>query len=193
MRHANGLVLILVAGALASSVLPRIATAQTVETLPRNNSGFAWSPFDMGAPNMKAVQRLAGCYNVTRGPWSHAPAVGAEGPVPARVDLLPDPHERIYIGFRLVARTPGFAAQRDSFPPGWGPLAKDSVQLRVWGDGKGTVIFFLRRRRDGELRGTARYFSDLDTVDSTTGRWKWETYPHAAVSLRRTECESSAR
>jgi hypothetical protein len=190
-KTKHGLAVIVAAGAVASSAAPRIVAAQTVETLPRDNSGIARSPFHNAAPDMKSAKRLAGCYTVNRGPWSHAIAEGTEGPVPSRIDLMLDAHQRIYIGFRLVARTPGFAAQRDSFPAAWGPVGRDSVQLRVWADGKSSVVLFLQRQPDEELRGTARYFSDSRAVDSTTGRWMWETYPRATVSLRRTACDSN--
>lgn len=160
----------------------------TFETLPESDSLARRSPFDMAAPNMEAASRLAGCYDVTLGPWSNLPALAGQVPTPARVDLTPDPHKRIYIGFRLVARTPGFADRLEQYPAGWGPVGSDSLQLRVWANGKSSVTLFMRRHPDNELRGVARYFTDGTTVDST-GRWMWETYPTATASLRPTNCD----
>ena len=146
----------------------------------------------MAAPNMKAASRLIGCYAVTLEPWSKPPASDSGIPVPSQIDLLSEGHTRIYIGFALVARTPRFSAQRDAYPPAWSPVGEDSLQVRAWADGASSVMFFLRRQPDGELRGTVRYFSST-RVEDDTGRWMWETYPAATASLRRTECGSSDR
>jgi hypothetical protein len=107
--------------------------------------------------------------------------------MPSQIDLLSERHTRIYIGFALVARTPRFAAQRDAYPPAWSPVGEDSLQVRAWADGANSVMFFLRKRPDGELRGTVRYFS-ASRVEDDTGRWMWETYPAAAASLRPSQC-----
>ena len=181
------------ASVAACGAVPRAAGAQSilVETLPRENSTVPRSPFDMAAPDMRAAARLAGCYAVTLGPWSNPQARADTLPVPSRLDLLSDPHARIYIGFRLIARAPGFSAQREAFPPAWGPIGEDSLQLRAWADGRSSVMLFLRRQSDKALRGTARYFSEARVVDSTTGRWMWETYPTATASLRPVQCEPS--
>ena len=192
--------LVLVAGAVACSAARSPAPAETVpagsvtlvETLPAPESAIARSPFDMAAPDMQAASRLVGCYAVTLGPWSNPQAHGGRIPTPTRVDLLSDPHTRIYIGFRLVALTPGFADRREDFPPpAWGPVGGDSLQLRAWGDGTSSVFLFLRRQPDRELRGTARYFTDGHVVDGT-GRWMWETYPSASASLRPTPCDAGS-
>jgi hypothetical protein len=103
------------------------------------------------------------------------------------VDLTTEPHTRTYIGFRLVARTPGFADQLERHPAAWGPVGSDSLQARVWANGTSSVTLFMRRQSDDELRGVARYFTDGIVVDST-GRWMWERYPTAAASLRPTDC-----
>ena len=162
-----------------------------METLPPPNSTVPRTPFSMAAPYMKAASTFVGCYAVTLGPWSD-PASHGDVPVPPRVDLLSDWHTRVYIGFRLVARTPGFDAQLEAFPAAWSPIDADSLQLRAWANGKSSVMLFLRQQPNGdELRGTLRYFSGPQRVDSLDGRWQWETYPNAAVSLRRITCESS--
>ena len=136
---------------------------------------------------MEAASRLAGCYDLTLGPWSDPRAHAGRAPTPARVDLTPELHTRIFIGFRLVARTPGFADQLERYPPAWGPVGTDSLQGRVWANGESSVMLFMRRHADKELRGVARYFIDGDAVDGT-GRWMWETYPVAPASLRPTDC-----
>ena len=138
---------------------------------------------------MQAASRLAGCYALSLGPWSKPESSGAAIPAPSRIDLTSDPHTRIYIGFRLVARTPDFPDERKAYPPAWSPIGADSLQVRAWANGRSSLMLFLRRQTDGELRGTARYFADYDVVDST-GRWMWETYPAAAASLRSTPCAS---
>ena len=191
-RHRTA-VMVVVAGVAAACAVPRGGGAQsvTVETLPRADGTIRRGPFDMAAPDMQAAGRLVGCYAVTVGPWSDPQAHGDGIPVPSRLELLSDRHTRIYIGFRLVARTPGFSAQKEGFPPAWSPIGEDSLQVRVWADGASSVALFLRRQSDEELRGTARYFSDARAVDDT-GRWMWETYPTATASLRPTQCESSA-
>ena len=136
---------------------------------------------------MDAAGRLAGCYGLELGPWSHLQAHGEEVPVPARVDLTLEPHTRIYIGFGLVARTPGFARQLEQYPAAWSPVGTDSLQARVWANGKSSVTLFMRRQPDDTLRGVARYFTDGLVVDST-GRWMWERYPVATVSFRPADC-----
>ena len=183
---------IVVASVALCCAVPTRARAQVtlVETVPRSTSTTPRWPFSMDAPNMKAASRLAGCYALTLGPWSKPEASGATISVPSRIDLTSDPHTRIYIGFRLVARTPGFADEREKYPPAWGPIGADSMQVRAWADGSSSLMLFLRRQRDGQLRGTARYFAAYRIVDST-GRWMWETYPSAAASLRPAPCDSS--
>lgn len=183
-------VVVILASVAAACAVPRGVYAQvrTVETLPRGDGGERRNPFDMAAPDMQAARRLIGCYSVTLGPWSDSRAHGDSVPVPSRLDLLADGHRRIYIGFRLVARTPGFAAQLEAYPAAWSPIGDDSLQVRVWANGASSVALFLRRRSDEELRGTARYFIDALAVDSI-GRWLWETYPTATVSLRHVPCD----
>src|SRR5687767_13464931 len=109
-RCGTGVVVILASVAAACAV-PRGVSAQvrTVETLPRGDDRVRRSPFDMAAPDLQAARRLVGCYAVTLGPWSDSRAHGDSVPLPSRLDLSADGHQRIYIGFRLVARTPGFA------------------------------------------------------------------------------------
>ena len=136
---------------------------------------------------MNAAAALAGCYDLTLGPWSNPDAHAGRVPAPSRVELATDWHTRIYIGFRLVARTPGFADALEAYPPAWGPVGGDSLQARVWANGTSSVTLFMRRQPDNDLRGVARYFTDARAVDST-GRWMWETYPRATATLRRTEC-----
>ena len=173
--------------------VPRSADAQAnpvVRTLPRPVGTVPRSPFDMAAPDMQAASRLVGCYDLALGPWSNPQARADSLPLPSRLDLLSDPHTRIYIGFRLIARAPGFSAQREAYPPAWSPIGDDSLQVRAWADGSRSVSLFLRRQPDKELRGTARYFTDGRAVDAA-GRWMWETYPTAAVSLRPLPCASS--
>ena len=187
--------MVIVASLAACCAVPRGARAQSttsVETLPPADSTIRRSPFDTAPPDMRAASRLIGCYALTLGPWSNPQQHGGSIPVPSRLDLLSDRHTRIYIGFGLVARTPGFSAQREAFPPAWSPIGDDSLQVRAWADGSSSVMLFLRRLPDKELRGTVRYFTDGRAVDSTTGRWLWETYPAATASLRPTQCESSA-
>ena len=170
---------------------PRGVDAQSApvyHTLPTDGVARP-GPFDMAAPDMQAASRLVGCYTVTPGPWSHVRAPGDSAPVPRRLDLTPDWHTRIYIGFRLVARTPGFAAQLEKYPAAWGPIGVDSLQVRPWANGSSSVALFMRRQPDGELRGTARYFHDAHIVDGN-GRWMWESYPTASVSLRPMRCEA---
>lgn len=184
----------MVAVLAACSAAPRGALAQgttLVETLPPEDSTVRRSPFDMAAPNMPAAARLVGCYAVTLGPWSNLRAGDDSLPVPTRVDLVAQGHEKIYIGFRLVARTPGFAAERPGYPPAWGPIGADSLQARVWADGAGSVTLFLRRHADGELRGTVRAFTGARAEDSVTGRWLWEAYPAAPATLRAVPCEGT--
>ena len=177
--------------AIAPESIPA-GQATLVETLPTPESAFARSPFDMAAPDMAAARRLVGCYAVTLGPWSSPQAHGGRIPAPTRVDLRSDFHTRVYIGFRLVALTPGFADRTERVPPAWGPVGGgDSLQLRAWGDGTSSLFFFLRRQTAGELRGTARYFTD-GRVEDGTGRWMWETYPSASVSLRPTQCDAGS-
>ena len=176
---------------LASGVGSRGAGAQrtpTVHTVPKSNGTVPRSPFSMAAPDMQAASRLAGCYTVTLESWSTRQKSDSVVPMPPQIDLLSEPHTRIYIGFGLVARTPRFGAQRDAYPPAWSPVGEDSLQVRAWADGASSVVFFLRKRPDGELRGTARYFSAA-RVEDDTGRWMWETYPAAAASLRPSPCE----
>ena len=185
-------ILVIFATVAAACAVPRGVSAQirTVETLPRGDDRVRRSPFDMAAPDMQAARRLVGCYAVTLGQWSDPRAHGGSVPVPSRLDLLADGHQRIYIGFRLVARTPGFAARLEAYPAAWSPIGDDSLQVRVWANGASSVALFLRRQSDQELRGTARYFIDALAVDST-GRWFWETYPTATVSLRHAPCDGA--
>ena len=201
MRHRAAAAVVaatVVAACCAAVVVPRAAHAQkqkkrktiTVETLPPSDV-TPRNPWYMGAPDLKAASRFAGCYAVTLGPWSDALARGDSVPMPPRVDLLDSLHTGFYIGFRLVARTPGFAMPIEKRPPAWSPVEGDSLQVGVWHEGTRSVTLFLRRRPDAELRGTARYFSPERMEDSTTGRWMWEKYPAAPVSLRPTPCESS--
>jgi hypothetical protein len=161
-----------------------------VETLPPSDV-TPRNPWYIGPPDLKAASRLAGCFTVTLGPWSDALATGDSVPIPPRVDLLDSLHTGFYIGFRLVARTPGFAMPMEKRPPAWSPVEGDSLQVGVWHEGTRSVTLFLRRRPDAELRGTARYFSPERMEDSATGRWMWEKYPAAPVSLRPTPCEAS--
>jgi len=142
----------------------------------------------MAAPDSQSAAPLIGCYAVIVGPWSKPQPQDSQIPVPTRIDLTADRHTRIYIGFGLVARTPGFSEPLEKFPPAWSPIGRDSLQVRAWANGASSVMFFLRNQRDGELRGRVRYFADAKVVDST-GRWMWETYPNAAVTLRPTSCE----
>lgn len=187
----------------ACCVAPRAAHAQkpkkrkqttktiTVETLPVSD-GMSRNPWYMGPPDLQAARRLAGCYVVTMGPWSDALARGDSVPMPPRVDLRDEFHTEFYIGFRFVARTPGFAMPLEKRPPAWSPVdVPDSLQIGVWHEGTRSVTLFLRRQVDAELRGTARYFTAERLEDSTTGRWLWEKYPAAPVALRPTPCESS--
>lgn len=159
----------------------------TYETLPAGDGALPRSPFDNAAPNMDAAARLAGCYDLKLGPWSNPQAHAGRVPTPARVDLTTEPHTRIYIGFRLVARTPGFADQLERYPAAWSPVGGDSLQARVWANGTSSVTLFMRRQADNQLRGVARYFTDGIVVDST-GRWMWERYPVAPASLHATDC-----
>lgn len=199
MRHGAA-VAVVAASVAACCAAPRTAHAQkqkkkttrplTVETLPPSD-GVSRNPWYMGAPDLKAASRLAGCYAVTLGSWSDALAPGDSVPMPSRVELLDSLHTGFYIGFRLVARTPGFAMPIEKRPPAWSPVEGDSLQVGVWHEGTRSVTLFLQRQPDAELRGTARYFTAERREDSTTGRWLWETYPAAPVSLRPTPCESS--
>ena len=195
MRHGAA-VAVVAASVAACCVAPRAAHAQkqkksiTVETLPPSD-GIERNPWYMGAPDLKAASRLAGCYVATLGAWSDALARGDSVPMPSRVDLLDSLHTGFYIGFRLVARTPGFAMPAEKRPPAWSPVDADSLQVGVWHEGSRSVTLFLRRQHDDELRGTARYFTAERREDGRTGRWLWETYPAAPVSLRPTQCESS--
>jgi len=92
--------------------------------------------------------------------------------------------ERGQPSFPLEARTPGFTVPRQTgFAPGWSPVGADSLQVLAWADGTSIVVFFLRRREGGALRGTARYFTDGVILDPTTRRWMWEAYPVAPASL----------
>ena len=178
------------ASVAACCAVPRVASAQStilVETLPPADSTLRRSPFDVAPPNLQAARRLLGCYAVTLGSWSNPQTHGDSIPVPSRLDLLSDRHTRIYIGFGLVARAPGFSAQREAFPLAWSPIGDDSLQVRAWADGSRSVMLFLRRQPDKELRGTARYFGGERKEDST-GRWLWETYPNATVSLHPAQC-----
>jgi hypothetical protein len=158
-----------------------------VETLPARDSLTASSPFDMAAPDMEAAGRMIGCYALTLGPWSNPEAHAGRVPAPARVDLTTELHERVYIGFRLVARTPGFADQLERYPAAWGPVGSDSLQARVWANGTSSVTLFMRRQPDNGLRGVARYFTD-GIISDSTGRWMWEKYPTAMATLRPTSC-----
>jgi hypothetical protein len=194
--HMNGMTsrvarVVIIAITVGCTVAPRAAGAQSTpryHTLPAD-ADLRPGPFDMAAPDMHAAHRLVGCYAVTVGPWSHSRAAGDTAPMPQRLDLLADWHTRIYIGFRLVARTPGFAAQLEKYPAAWGPIGADSLQVRPWANGSSSVALFMRRQPDGELRGTARYFHDARIVDGN-GRWMWESYPTANVSLRPMRCEA---
>jgi hypothetical protein len=199
IRHKTAVAIVAASVAACCAVAPRAAHGQkqkkqkktiTVETLPPSD-GIERFPWYMGAPDLKAASRLAGCYAATLGPWSDALAPGDSVPMPSRVDLLDSLHTGFYIGFRLVARTPGFAMPLEKRPPAWSPVEGDSLQVGVWHEGTRSVTLFLRRQPDTELRGTARYFTAEHREDSTTGRWLWETYPAAPVSLRPTSCESS--
>ncbi|HJU88530.1 MAG TPA: hypothetical protein VJ672_04015 [Gemmatimonadaceae bacterium] len=175
---------------IASMLLAFEAQAQSttmVETLPHADSTVRRSPFDMSPPDMQAAARLIGCYAVNLEPWSSLQATGDSIPVPSRLELLSERHTRIYIGFGLVARTPGFESAKQKSPPAWSPIGGDSLQIRAWADGVSSLMLFLRRQADGELRGTARYFHDARLEDST-GRWMWERYPNAPASLRAIEC-----
>lgn len=176
-------------GVAACSAFPRNVRAQVtmVETVPRSTSTIPRAPFFMAAPDSQSAARLIGCYAITVGPWSKPQPQDSQIPVPTRVDLTADWHTRFFIGFRFVARTPGFSAESEKSPPAWSPIGRDSLQVRAWANGASSVMLFLRRRRDGELRGTVRYFAGAEVVDST-GRWMWETYPNAAVALRPTSC-----
>ena len=194
--HMNGMTsrvarVVVVAITVACFAAPGSAGAQSTthyHTLPAD-ADLRPGPFDMAAPDMQAASRLVGCYAVTVGPWSHSRAADDSAPVPQRLDLTTEPHTRIYIGFRLVARTPGFAAQLEKYPAAWGPIGDDSLQVRPWANGSSSVALFMRRQPDGELRGTARYFHGARIVDSN-GRWMWEIYPTANVSLRPMRCEA---
>jgi hypothetical protein len=193
MRRTGRNAGVIVAIVLAGSALACQAGAQRtipVQTLPQSDSTVSRTPFSMAAPNMRAASLLIGCYSVTLEPWSKPQAPDSGIPVPSQIELLAERHTRIYIGFGLVARTPRFSAQRDAYPPAWSPVGDDSLQVRAWADGASSVMFFLRRQSNGDLRGPVRYFSDARVVDDT-GRWMWETYPAATASLRRTQCESN--
>ena len=188
---AGSAVIAAIAGLAVWCTIPREARAQrnpVVHTLPPPNSTTPRSPFDIAPADLAVAKRFTGCYTVTLGPWS-TPA--ADAPVPSRIDLLLDPHTRIYLGFGLIARTPAFAQQLEAYPPAWAPVGEDSLQLRAWSNGKGSVVLFLRQQPGGdELRGTLRYFMGPRREDSLDGRWMWETYPNAPASLRRTSCEA---
>src|SRR5687767_1929028 len=135
---------------VACFATPRAAGAQSTpiyHTLPAD-ADLRPGPFDMAAPDMRAANRLVGCYGVTVGPWSHSRAAGDSAPVPQRLDLTAEWHTRIYIGFRLVARTPGFAAQLEKYPAAWGPIGDDSLQVRPWANGSSSVALFMRRQPD---------------------------------------------
>ena len=177
------------ASVAACCALPRGVRAQVtlVETVPRSTSTISRTPFSMAAPDSQAAGRLVGCYAVIAGPWSKPQPRDSHIPLPTRIDLTADWHTRFFIGFRFVARTPGFSEQLEKFPPGWSPIGRDSLQVRAWANGASSVMLFLRSQRDGELRGMVRYFADTEVVDST-GRWMWETYPNAPVTLRPTSC-----
>jgi hypothetical protein len=180
-----------VATLAVSCAIPRDARAQrktVVHTLPRPNSTMPRTPFSLAPADLAVAKRFSGCYTVTLGEWS-TPV--ADAPVPSRIDLSLDPHTRIYLGFGLVARTPGFARQLEAYPPAWAPIGTDSLQLRAWANGKSSVMLFLRQQPGGdELRGTLRHFDGSQRYDSVDGRWQWETYPNAPASLRRTSCEA---
>jgi hypothetical protein len=188
----GAVILVIVPIVAACATVPRGAGAQrvtAVETVVPDS--MPSSPFAMDAPDMQAASRIAGCYTVTLGPWSDPRTQGDTIPVPSRLDLLVEPHTRIYVGFRLVARRPGVSEQTERYPAAWSPIDADSLQIRAFGNGARSLFLFLRRQPDGELRGTARYFRDYLAHDSTTGRWLWETYPTATASLRPAKCESS--
>ena len=183
-------VLLIVAAAACRAAPNRDAvpdSALAAQPLPQPEIPARPSPFDTAPPDMEAARRLAGCYSLTLGAWSNPRAHGGRIPAPPRVDLLLDSLTSGFAGFRLVAATPGFAARNDAFPLAWSPVGSDSLQARVWRSAMSSVTVFLRKHSDGELRGTARYFTDGRAVDST-GRWMWESYPTAKASLSRVDC-----
>src|SRR4051794_2115746 len=90
--------------ATACCMVPSVAEAQKqkrkvtmVETLPPSD-GKPRTPFYSDAPDFEAAKRLAGCYDVTLGPWTDAQVRSDTIPVPTRVNLLTDVHTRLYIG-----------------------------------------------------------------------------------------------
>jgi hypothetical protein len=186
-------VVMAVLGIAACTAAPRVARAQStlVHTLPRSRSSIPPGPFDVGAPNMRAASRIAGCYALTLGAWTPPQTLGDTLPVPSRIELSIEPHSRLYIGFRLVARTPGSSPQTDKYPAGWSTIGNDSLQLRLWSNGSGSLALFLRSAPDSALRGTARLFAGPERRDDT-GRWAWERYPTAPVTLRPMACNGWA-
>jgi hypothetical protein len=137
---------------------------------------------------MEAAGRIAGCYALSLGAFTPAPAAGDTLPIPSRIELSAEPHVRIYVGFRLVARTPGSSPQTDRYPAAWSTIGSDSLQLRLWANGRSSLMLFLRRAPDDELQGIARHFTSTELVDDT-GRWLWEQYPAAPATLRPIACE----
>lgn len=187
----------LAAAALAAAAFagaPRVAMAQTlVHTIPHSDSTIPRSPFDMGRPDMEAAGRIAGCYTLSLGAFTPAQAPGDTLAIPPSIELSTEPHTRIYVGFRLVARTPGSSPQTDRYPAAWSTIGGDSLQLRLWANGRSSLMLFLRLTPDRELRGIARHFTGAELVDDDTGRWLWERYPAAPATLRPTSCEGRER
>ena len=147
------------------------------------------SPFDTTPPNMKAARVLAGCYSVSVGAWSNERAVGAQAAIPSRIQLDTARHNRPRPGFELVAQTIASGQRREvERLSSWSPVGADSLQVAAWANSTSSVDLFLRRRAEGVLEGTARYFWDQIFLDPVTKRWLWEGYPTAPATLTAVSC-----
>lgn len=148
------------------------------------------SPFDTTSPNMNAARMIAGCYTVAIGAWSDERAPGRFVEIPSHIQLDTARNDRRWAGFELVAHTP--AVGRDwtgrDLPAAWSPVGADSLQVLAWHNGTSNLNLFLRRRAEGKLEGTARYFWDQIFLDPVTNRWLWERYPTASATLTVVPC-----
>lgn len=184
--------------ALAACVMPACArheaprstdTARPAQAAPLATATPRASPYDTSALSMVAARGLAGCYSLTVGTWSNSRANGGYLPSPARVDLDTTGLDGARPGFQLAVNRPGFAPPRPMRSwSTWSPVGRDSLQVVTWSDGFNSVTLFLRRQADGELRGTARHFTDARAVDPQTGRWLWERSATAPATLEAIPC-----
>ena len=138
--------------------------------------------------HVATLRRLAGCYQLTLGPWSRpglAPAVAAAQTPPARFRLDTVAVSRPSAGGYAVEpmellEGQGFRGR----PAKWSPVGRDSVAI-AWSTGFVGVALRLAVRGES-LIGRARVFDDVQMAGEPPD-------PEASVTAIRVRCESALR